>query len=99
MKCIARFPIPIGKEIEPSRPSRLSIRVNSDLYDGLPVRRPLKSRIDESQLDAAVGLSPRMKFLVHTFEPRMLDVCVDLCGLNTGVAEHLLHLTQIRTAG
>src|ERR1044071_544772 len=41
---------------------------------------------------------PRMKLPVHFFEPRTVDVCIDLGGGNIGVAEHRLHGSQIGAA-
>ena len=40
-----------------------------------------------------------MELLVDSLEFGMLDVCVDLCGLDTGVTEHLLHHSQVCSAG
>ena len=45
------------------------------------------------------GSGSRVELLMHAFEPRVIDVRVDLGGLDIGVAEHLLHHPQIGSAG
>jgi hypothetical protein len=41
---------------------------------------------------ASPDLRPRMKLPMHAFEPRLLDVRVDLRGGDTGVTKQLLDL-------
>jgi hypothetical protein len=40
-----------------------------------------------------------MKLPMHFFQSRVLDMRVDLSGLDAGVAEHLLNQSQVRAAG
>ncbi len=42
---------------------------------------------------------PRVELVVDRFQPRGIDVGVDLRGGDAGVAEHLLHLPQVSPAG
>ena len=42
-------------------------------------------------------LCPRMKFGVHFFQSRLVNMRIDLRCRDTGMAEHLLDLTQIGT--
>ena len=45
------------------------------------------------------SLSTRMKLLVHRLQSGHVHVGVDLCGGDTGVAEHLLDLSEVGAAG
>ena len=40
-----------------------------------------------------------VKLIVDLLQPRMLDVSIDLRGLNVGVSKHLLDLPQVRSTG
>ena len=51
-----------------------------------------RERGQESHADTwSRQLRPWMKPLVHTFEPILIDVSVDLCGADVAVAQEFLH--------
>jgi hypothetical protein len=37
------------------------------------------------------ALGPRMKLPMHSFKPLLIDVRIDLCRRNIGVAKHFLN--------
>src|SRR3974390_2325738 len=43
--------------------------------------------------------STRMKLLMHGLEPFPIDVSVNLCRANTGMAQQFLHGTQVGASG
>lgn len=44
-----------------------------------------------------VSLAARMILLMNEFQSRLVNVCVDLGGRDTRVAEHFLNLSQVST--
>jgi hypothetical protein len=49
------------------------------------------------RINVASPLCPRVKLPVHSFEPLLIDMSVNLRRRNIGVAQHFLDNPQIRT--
>lgn len=50
----------------------------------------------QSPINVARRLRPRVKLPVHSFEPLLIDMSVNLRRRNIGMAQHFLNNPQIR---